>query len=66
VGERQRRRKKMAGGSAALSEMELPPLPLEEWEDTKETLHRYCQIVGKIRAWSSLHTETTGGTSPCT
>ena len=27
----------------------LPPLPLEEWEDTKETLHRYCQIVGKIR-----------------
>jgi len=49
VGERQRRRKKMAGGSAALSEMELPPLPLEEWEDTKETLHRYCQIVGKIR-----------------
>ncbi len=39
----------MAGGSAALSEMELPALPLEEWEDTKETLHRYCQIVGKIR-----------------
>jgi Family of unknown function (DUF5996) len=35
--------------TAALSEMELPPLPLEEWEDTKETLHRYCQIVGKIR-----------------
>ena len=27
----------------------LPPLPLEEWEDTKETLHRYCQIVGKVR-----------------
>lgn len=39
----------MARGSAALSGMELPPLPLEEWEDTKETLHRYCQIVGKIR-----------------
>jgi hypothetical protein len=39
----------MAGGFAALSEMELPPLPLEEWEDTKETLHRYCQIVGKVR-----------------
>jgi Family of unknown function (DUF5996) len=39
----------MADGSAALSEMGLPPLPLEEWEDTKETLHRYCQIVGKIR-----------------
>ena len=26
-----------------------PPLPLEEWEDTKETLHRYAQIVGKLR-----------------
>ncbi len=39
----------MAIGSSFLSEMELPPLPLEEWEDTKETLHRYCQIVGKIR-----------------
>ncbi|CAA9445128.1 MAG: Ava_C0101 and related proteins [uncultured Rubrobacteraceae bacterium] len=27
----------------------LPPLPFEEWKDTKETLHRYCQIVGKVR-----------------
>ena len=26
-----------------------PPLPLEEWEDTKEALHRYAQIVGKVR-----------------
>jgi Family of unknown function (DUF5996) len=26
-----------------------PALPLEEWEDTKETLHRYVQIVGKVR-----------------
>jgi hypothetical protein len=33
----------------ALSGMELPPLPLQEWVDTKETLHRYCQIVGKVR-----------------
>ena len=39
----------MVRGSAPLSEVELPALPLEEWEDTKETLHRYCQIVGKIR-----------------
>jgi hypothetical protein len=30
----------------------LPPLPLNEWETTKETLHRYAQIVGKIRLWS--------------
>lgn len=27
----------------------LPPLPLEEWESTKETLHRYAQVVGKVR-----------------
>ena len=39
----------MAAGPTFLSEMKLPSLPLEEWEDTKETLHRYCQIVGKIR-----------------
>src|SRR3712207_8612900 len=30
-----------------------PPLPLDEWEDTKETLHRYVQIVGKVRLESS-------------
>ncbi len=40
----------MAGpveGSAV--EQTFPPLPLEEWEDSKETLHRYAQVVGKIR-----------------
>ena len=26
-----------------------PPLPLEEWKTTKNTLHLYLQIVGKIR-----------------
>ncbi|CAN5657257.1 DUF5996 family protein [soil metagenome] len=26
-----------------------PPLPLEEWEETKNTLHRFTQIIGKIR-----------------
>ena len=26
-----------------------PSLPLEEWEESKETLHRYAQVVGKIR-----------------
>ncbi|MGH3328990.1 MAG: DUF5996 family protein [Streptomycetales bacterium] len=30
--------------------MELfPPMPLAEWADTKATLHRFAQIVGKIR-----------------
>ena len=32
-----------------------PPLPLEEWEDTKETLHLYAQIVGKVRLEYSPH-----------
>jgi hypothetical protein len=27
----------------------LPELPLERWEDTKNTLHLWCQVVGKIR-----------------
>ena len=26
-----------------------PALPLEEWKDTYDTLHRWTQIVGKIR-----------------
>jgi hypothetical protein len=30
-----------------------PPIPLAEWADTKETLHRYLQIVGKIRLGES-------------
>jgi hypothetical protein len=28
---------------------ELPPLPLEDWEPTLDTLHLWAQIVGKIR-----------------
>ena len=26
-----------------------PELPYEDWEPTKETLHRFCQMVGKVR-----------------
>ena len=26
-----------------------PPLPLEQWEDTRATLHMWTQIVGKVR-----------------
>ncbi|MFE9171915.1 DUF5996 family protein [Streptomyces kebangsaanensis] len=34
--------------------MELfPPIPLAEWRDTKETLHRFAQIVGKVRLAAS-------------
>ncbi|MCX2740090.1 DUF5996 family protein [Pontibacter anaerobius] len=28
---------------------EFPALPLEEWEHTKDTLHLYIQVIGKIR-----------------
>jgi Family of unknown function (DUF5996) len=35
--------------------MELfPPIPLDDWRDTKETLHRFCQVVGKIRLAASV------------
>jgi hypothetical protein len=27
----------------------LPELPLERWEPTKNTLHLWCQVVGKVR-----------------
>lgn len=26
-----------------------PPLPLEAWRDTRETLHRYTQMLGKVQ-----------------
>ncbi|MET7463986.1 DUF5996 family protein [Nonomuraea sp. NPDC005501] len=30
--------------------MELfPAMPLAEWQDTKATVHRFCQVVGKVR-----------------
>jgi hypothetical protein len=31
----------------------LPPLPFPEWEPTKETLHLWAQIVGKVKLASS-------------
>jgi Family of unknown function (DUF5996) len=34
--------------------MELfPPMPLADWRDTKKTLHRFCQVMGKIRLAAS-------------
>lgn len=46
----------MSEETAALSRMQLPSLGLDEWEETKETLHRYCQIVGKTRMELSPYT----------
>jgi hypothetical protein len=31
-----------------------PELPLAEWKDTYDTLHRWTQIIGKIRLVSGL------------
>jgi hypothetical protein len=35
--------------SAAVDSLTWPPLPLEEWKDTRDTLQLWTQIVGKIR-----------------
>ena len=45
-----------ATADAARAGETFPPLPFEEWEDTKNTLHRFAQIVGKIRLASAPHT----------
>ncbi|MDT0631165.1 DUF5996 family protein [Rubrivirga sp. S365] len=29
--------------------MTWPPLPLDDWQDTYDTLHRWTQVVGKVR-----------------
>jgi hypothetical protein len=35
--------------------MELfPAMPLAEWQDTKSTLHRFAQVVGKVRLAASV------------
>jgi Family of unknown function (DUF5996) len=31
-----------------------PPIPLTRWQDSKNTLHRFAQIIGKIRLASSV------------
>lgn len=33
--------------------MLFPPMPLAEWQDTKQTLHRFLQIAGKVRLGQS-------------
>jgi len=35
--------------SSNAKNLRFPPLPIEEWEDTKNTLHLFLQVVGKIR-----------------
>lgn len=50
-----------------------PPLPLDDWQESRDTLHRYCQVIGRIRRaltprqkhwWHiSLRTNATGLTT---
>ena len=40
-------------GARSAAAVDLPPLPLGEWEPTKITLHLWAQIVGKIRLAST-------------
>jgi Family of unknown function (DUF5996) len=37
----------------AATRPQLPELPLVDWEKTKDTLHLWCQIVGKVRMAST-------------
>jgi hypothetical protein len=40
--------------SASPAEGLFPPMPLEAWAETKATLHRFAQVVGKIRLAASM------------
>ncbi len=42
--------------------MTLPELRLADWRATKNTLHLYCQILGKIKL-ATTYRATTGGAS---
>lgn len=40
-------------GAVSITRPQLPELPLNEWETTKDTLHLWLQIVGKVRMAST-------------
>jgi hypothetical protein len=37
------------GMTSTPADADWPPLPLDAWRATKDTLHRYCQMLGKVR-----------------
>lgn len=45
----------MAAGQAITRDQAWPALPLAEWKDTRETVHMWTQIVGKVRLSQSPH-----------
>lgn len=52
---RRRGRVRGSGRRCIVTEVraDLPAPPITEWEDTKNTLHLWAQIVGKVRMASS-------------
>jgi Family of unknown function (DUF5996) len=46
-------RPRPCGPSVAPMEL-FPPIPLAQWQDSKETVHRFAQVVGKIRLACSV------------
>jgi hypothetical protein len=40
--------------ASASASAQLPAMPLDAWAETKQTLHRFVQIVGKIRLAASV------------
>ncbi len=45
----------MAVGQALVKDQAWPALPLAEWQDTRDTMHMWTQIVGKVRLALSPH-----------
>ncbi len=35
--------------NSSIRDEQFPPLPIEEWENTKDTLHLFLQIAGKVK-----------------
>lgn len=57
-----------------MQEFKFPPMPLSGWQSTRDTIHKYSQVVGEVRAamtprskhwWHiSLRPDVTGLTTP--
>ena len=43
-----------------------PSIPVADWQDTRDTLQLYTQVVGKVRLANEAARSTTGGTCRCT
>ena len=55
-----------SGGERDHRNGQLAFLPVEQWQPTRDTVHRWTQIVGKTRLGARAAGRTTGGTRACT